>query len=230
MPSSTCRSQAEVPSTPVTRIDLNLASGLLKARRELNASEVLMGWSKQSRAPEFFFGSLMENLLRERDYSLVVLRPREPLNTTQRMLLAVPPDADLEPGFNDGVRLLKRLARQLSVPMLVITEGRGSERLFKRMKALNPDCDLKLGKTEQWSAVTRSIAEQYRAGDLIGLMGERQGGLAWKHTATRLPDELAERFPSANLVLLYAGERIAEAPDSMVNPEPGTRKVRLRPA
>jgi Kef-type K+ transport system membrane component KefB/nucleotide-binding universal stress UspA family protein len=216
-------SQAEVPSTPVTRIDLNLASGLLKARRELNATEVLMGWSEQSRAPEFFFGSLMENLLRERDYSLVVLRPREPLNTTQRMLVAVPPDADLEPGFNDGVRLLKRLARQLSVPMLVITEGRGSERLLKRMKALSPDCDLKLGQAEPWSAVTRVMAQQYRAGDLIGLMGERQGGLAWKHTTARLPDELAESFPAANLVLLYAGEGRAESAAAVVNPEPGTR-------
>jgi hypothetical protein len=115
-----CHRPAEIPQAILDRAEDGFAcaqeviTGLLKARRELNASEVLMGWSEQSRAPEFFFGSLMENLLRERDYSLVVLRPREPLNTTQRMLVAVPPDADLEPGFNDGVRLLKRLARQLS--------------------------------------------------------------------------------------------------------------------
>jgi hypothetical protein len=197
----------------------------LKARRELNATEVLMGWSEQSRAPEFFFGSLMENLLRDRDFSLVVLRPREPLNTTRRMLLAIPPEADLEPGFNNGVHLIKRLSRQLSAPALVMTPDKGSERMLKRMKSLSPDCDLSLGKTVSWPTLSRALKEQYRDGDLIVLMGARQGGLTWMHAMTRLPEEIAEQFPKANLLLVYAGEPRAEDPRSVVNPEPATHMV-----
>lgn len=216
-------SQAEVPSTPLTRIDLNLASGILKTRRELNATEVLMGWSQQSRAPEFFFGSLMENLLRDRDFSLVVLRPRAPLNTTRRMLLAVPPEADLEPSFNNGVRLIKRLSRQLSAPALVVTPRKGSDRMLKRMKSLSPDCDLSVGKAETWPTLSRALKEQYRDGDLIVLMGARQTGLASMHAMTRLPEEIAEQFPKANFLLLYAAEPRTESPSSVVNPEPATR-------
>lgn len=215
-------SQAEVPSTPLTRIDLNLASGILKARRELNATEVLMGWSEQSRAPEFFFGSLMENLLRDRDFSLVVFRPREPLNTTRRMLLAIPSEADLEPGFNTGVRLVKRLSRQLSAPALVMTPDKGSDRMLKRMKSLAPDSDLSLSKTQAWPTLSRALKEQYRDGDLIVLMSARQGGLAWMHTMARLPEEIAEQFPKANLLLVYAGEPRTESASSVVNPELGT--------
>lgn len=216
-------SQAEVPSTPLTRIDLNLASGILKTRRELNATEVLMGWSQQSRAPEFFFGSLMENLLRDRDFSLVVLRPRAPLNTTRRMLLAVPPEADLEPSFNNGVRLIKRLSRQLSAPALVVTPRKGSDRMLKRMNSLSPDCDLSVGKAETWPTLSRALKEQYRDGDLIVLMGARQTGLASMHAMTRLPEEIAEQFPKANFLLLYAAEPRTESPSSVVNPEPATR-------
>lgn len=216
-------SQAEVPSTPLTRIDLNLASGILKARRELNASEVLMGWSEQSRAPEFFFGSLMENLLRDRDFSLVVLRSREPLNTTRRVLLAVPPEADLEPGFNNGMMLIKRLSRQLSAPALLITPVKGSDRMFKRMRSLRPDCDLTLGPTDTWPALTRVLKELHRDGDLIVLIGARQGGLARLHAMTRLPEELSESFPNSNLIFLYAGESPTGNPSSVVNPEPATR-------
>lgn len=216
-------SQAEVPSTPLTRIDLNLASGILKARRELNATEVLMGWSEESRAPEFFFGSLMENLLRDRDFSLVVLRPREPLNTTRRLLLAVPPEADLEPGFNNGIRLIKRLSRQLSAPALVVTPDKGSDRMFKRMRSLSPDCEMSLGKTSTWPALTSSLKEQYRDGDLIVLMGARQGGLTWKSSTARLSEEIAELFPKANMVVIYAGEPRTDSASAVVNPEPGTR-------
>ena len=218
-------SQAEVPSTPVTRIDLNLASGILKARRELNASEVLMGWSEQSRAPEFFFGSLMENLLRDRDFSLVVLRPREPLNTTRRVLIAVPPEADLEPGFTNGIQLIKRLSRQLGAPAVLMTPEKGSERMFKRMRSLSPDCDLTMGPTEPWPALPRVLKEQHRDGDLIVLMGARQGGLARLHSMNRLPEEISESFPASNLLFVYAGEPRTEDPSSVVNPEPATRMV-----
>jgi len=215
--------QAEVPATPITRIDLNLASGILKARRELNASEVLMGWSEEMRAPEFLFGSLMENLLRERDFSLVVFRPRQPLNTTRRMLLAVPPEANLEPGFSAGIQLTKQLSRQLSTPVLVITEDVGSDQIFSRMQKISPDCDMALGKTGPWTALTRVLKEQYRDGDLIVLLCAREGGLAWKPTMTRLPGDLAERFPQANLLFLYAREPRTDNPSAIANPEPATR-------
>ena len=216
-------SQAEVPSTPLARIDLNLASGILKARRDLNATEVLMGWSEQSRAPEFFFGSLMQNLLRDRNFSLVVLRPREPLNTTRRMLVAIPPEADLEPGFHAGVRLIKQLSRQLSAPALVMTPEKGSDRMLQRMKALRPDCDLSLDKLQSWPMLLDSLEERYRDGDLVVLMGARQGGPAWLHAMTRLPEAIAEQFPQTNFLLMCAADPRAESASAVVNPEPATR-------
>jgi Kef-type K+ transport system membrane component KefB len=212
-------SQVEVPSKPLTRIDLNLASGILKARRELNATEVLMGWSEQSRAPEFFFGSLMENLLRESEFSLFVLRPREPINTTRRLLLIASPDADLEPGFNAGIRSIKRLARQLSAPVVLIGHAGVSERMLSRIRTLTPDCDLVMSKTERWPGLTRALKEQYRDGDFLILFGARQGGLTWKPSMTHLPEELAELFPRANLLLFYSGDQRPDNPSSVMNPE-----------
>ncbi|MEI2420128.1 hypothetical protein V6O07_07625, partial [Arthrospira platensis SPKY2] len=100
-------SAADVSSRPVTRIDLNLAAGVLKARRELIATEVVMGWSGRTTTPEFFFGSLLESMLSDRDYSLVISRPREPLSACRRILLAIPPDAELEPGFPNAITLVK---------------------------------------------------------------------------------------------------------------------------
>jgi Kef-type K+ transport system membrane component KefB len=216
-------SQVEVPSKPFTRIDLNLASGILKAQRELNASEVLMGWSEQSRAPEFFFGSLMENLLLESEFSLLVLRPREPINTTRRLLLIASPDADLEPGFNAGIRSIKRLARQLSAPVVLIGQEGVSERVLSRIRTLTPDCDLVMGKTERWSGLTRALKEQYRDGDFLILFGARQGSLTWHPSMTRLPEELAELFPRANLLLFYSSEPRLDNPSSVVNPDPLSR-------
>lgn len=117
-------SAAGVSSRPITRIDLNLATGVLKARRELIATEVAMGWSGRTAASEFFFGSLLESMLSDRDYSLVISRPCEPLSACRRILLAIPPDAELEPGFPNAITLAKRIARQLDAEPLLIGESR----------------------------------------------------------------------------------------------------------
>ena len=154
---------------------------------------------------------------------VVVLRPREPLNTTRRLLLAIPPEADLEPGFQAGVGLIKRLSHQLSAPVMVLTEEEGAQRIFKRLRAIKPDCDLVPGKLPRWAGLRRVLQEHYRDGDLIVLLGARQGGLAWKPVMTRLPEDLADTFPKANLLVVYAGEPDRENTLSIVNPEPATR-------
>jgi hypothetical protein len=95
--------------------------------------------------------------------------------------------------------------------------------MFKRMRSLRPDCDLTLGPTDTWPALTRVLKELHRDGDLIVLIGARQGGLARLHAMTRLPEELSESFPNSNLIFLYAGESPTGNPSSVVNPEPATR-------
>jgi len=58
-------SAAGVPAHPITRIDLNTAAGIQRARRELHAHQVIVGWHKRSIGTEFFFGSMVEQLLQD---------------------------------------------------------------------------------------------------------------------------------------------------------------------
>ena len=50
---------ADVAARPVARLDFSLAAGILRARRELLGTDVIVGLSERTTAPEFFFGSML---------------------------------------------------------------------------------------------------------------------------------------------------------------------------
>jgi Kef-type K+ transport system membrane component KefB len=214
---------ADVSSQPLTRIDLNLAAGILRARRELRGTEVIVGWSKRTTAAEFFFGSILENLLADREYTLILSRVIAPLSTLRRVVLAVPPDADHEPGFPVAIATIKRLARQLGAGILVVTEQGQEERIRKRVATIKPQAEVRGAGIARWSGLVRVIGENMKDDDLLVLYGARAGGLAWRPAMGRLPARLAAYFPTRNLLMIYAAEgRNDPVPEVMTGSEPAT--------
>ena len=213
-------SAAQVPTHPLTRIDLNVADGVLRARRELRGTEVVIGWREKSSAGEFFFGSLLERLLRDRHYTLLVARLRAPLATCQRVVLALPPNADREHGFPVAMALIKRLARQLGAPLLVIAEQADERGVRERLPAIKPAADFKLAAIESWSGIAGAVREHARAGDLVVVYGVRSGGLAWRAAQARLPARLAEHLPTTSLLMVYPAEPRDETVPEALAPAP----------
>jgi len=199
-------SAAEIPTQPLTRIDLNVADGVLRARRELRGTEIIIGWRERSAARELFFGSMIERLLRDRHYTLLVARLRGPLATCQRVVLAVPPNADHEHGFPVAVGIVKQLARQLGAPLLMIAEQADEARVRKRVQTIKPAVELKVQALDDWSGLTLAIGEGAALGDIVVLYGVRTGGLAWRSAQANLPARLAERLPATNLLVVYPAE------------------------
>lgn len=202
-------SAADVPAAPVTRIDLNLASGILRARRELLGTDVIVGWSGRTTAPEFVFGSVLEKLQDDRDCTLLFARLNAPLNTTQRILLGLPPNADREAGFAAAIGSVKRLAQQIGASITVLADRHGEEHVRKRINAVRPSVDIRIRPMEGNDALLQTLGNEIGADDLVVLYGTRTGSIAWRASMSALPLTVAERFPTTNLLLIYPVEPTA---------------------
>jgi len=194
---------AGVPTHPVTRIDLNTAAGILRARRELNARKVIVGWRKRSIGTEFFFGSMVEQLLQDGPYQLIACRLRESLNTCKRIVVTLPPHVENEDGFLEGMTTLGHLARQLGVGLLILCESAHEAGVQRRMKALRPTVEFKLQTIAAWSGVLRALSELARKDQLLVFVGVRPGGYAWRTSLGTLPERVARRSPDLNMMVLY---------------------------
>ncbi|THF65312.1 cation:proton antiporter [Pseudothauera rhizosphaerae] len=199
-------SAAEVPAQPVTRIAFNTATGILHARRELRGSEVVIGWRGRATPHELFFGSTVEQLLRDRHYTLVLARLTEPLNTCRRILLALPPHAEREEGFAAALAIVKRLAQQLGAPVTLFAQQAGDERLHAAMQRIKPVAELRPAPLARWADVMATLRAQHADGDLVVVYGVRPGGLAAEAVGAALPHRVAEQLHAAGLLVIYAAE------------------------
>lgn len=196
-------SAANVPVHPVTRVDLNAASGILRARRDLRVTLGIVGWRKQNIGAEFFFGSLVEQLLQDRSYCLLAARLPGPLNTCKRIVIAIPPHADQEEGFLAGMGNIARLARQIGVDLLVLCEREHEESLHRRLQAMRPQCEFRVKSLDSWGNVLRSLNELVTPEQLLVFVGVRPGGYAWRTSLGTLPERVTRRFPQVNVLVLY---------------------------
>ncbi|RYZ84064.1 MAG: cation:proton antiporter, partial [Moraxellaceae bacterium] len=88
----------------ISRVDVNVAGGIIRAMQELMITEVLIGWNTRTRASDMIFGSVLENLLKKTRQMIFVSRVQIPINTLQRIFVLLPPNAELETGFDRYVR------------------------------------------------------------------------------------------------------------------------------
>ncbi len=197
---------AEVPAHPVTRIDLNAASGLLGARRDLRGTAIVVGWRGRATPHELFFGTLLEHLLRDRHYALVVARLVEPLNTCRRVVAVLPPNAEHEDGFRAAMGLIKHLAHQVGAALLIVSPQSSEARVRTAVNAAKPALEFRMQPQERWTELKRRIVDLAADGDLVVIYGVRAGGLAWDPVTTALAPRIAEKLPASNLLVLYPPE------------------------
>ena len=203
-------SAAEVPAQPLTRIAFNVASGILRARRELRGTDVLVGWRGHATPHELFFGSMMDQLLRDRHYTLVVGRLPEPLSTSRRILFALPPNAEREPGFAPAIGLVKRLARQLGTPVEVLAEKSSAQQLQSVLEKVKPVAEMRFHPLERWNGILQTLETLVADHDLIVLYGVRPGGLAWDPRTAMFPTRVADHLEDANLLIIYPAEPLRD--------------------
>jgi len=198
---------ADVPVRPGTRIDLNVANGVRRAIDEYRISTVVIGWSGDNTARRYIFGSVLDQLLEETEEMVLVCRIMQPLNTIRRMLLAIPPYADREPGFADAVRAMKIMANQIGAELLVLTTATSARIQVPVIQALRPEVPVEPIALKQWSDLMRTLDETVKENDLFSLLSVRSGSVAWRASLDRLPRLIAQRFAQTSDVTLYAPER-----------------------
>ncbi len=203
-------SAAEVPAQPLTRIAYNMATGILQARREIRGSLVVVGWRGEATPHELFFGTLLEQLLCDRHYTLVVGRVSESLNTCRRILLALPPHAEREDGFVSALGLVKRLSQQLGAPITVFAEQAADEGLQEALQRAKPLAEVRAAALPSWSGILPALRAQYAEGDLVVMYGVRPGGLAADPTGSALPSRVGEQMPGAAFLVIYPAEPQSE--------------------
>lgn len=204
---------ANVPTSPVTRVDVNIAEGIRRAVTEHQISTLVIGWSGPVSFASKIFGNVVDQVLMQTRQTTVVARLETSLNPMNRMIMLLPAESAKEGSFDNSVGLMKQLAQQLSARVLfvpVAEEGAAVQRLGKRLAAIAPEVAMAVHAVATLEAAIDHVHQTIAEDDLLVLLSARDHNLSWSPALEYAPRNLATRFGRQPLLVVYAAEHEAE--------------------
>jgi mannitol/fructose-specific phosphotransferase system IIA component (Ntr-type) len=206
---------AEVPVVPLTRVDQNVAAGIVRGIAETRSTTVVIGWDGGRSAVGQIFGSVLDQLLIQTKQMVVVAKLGHPLNVTRRLLVVMPPLIHRHPGFFEAARAVKTVATQLGATMVGLVVDDDADRIAELFAPIKPAMPAHFEGVSGWTRLMHELRQRVRADDLVVVLSARRGTLPWHPKLERLPTQLAGLLPESFLIF-YPSEADTPRRDPVV--------------
>ncbi|MBC7946872.1 MAG: cation:proton antiporter, partial [Chitinophagaceae bacterium] len=123
----------------LTRVDLNMTNGIARAVKEMLISDVIIEWDEKTGSPtdllfNSLFGSASRNILDSTWETVYVCKLHHPINTTKKIVLAIPANAEYEIGFKHWIKKIVMLSKQVGAKLLVCCTSETRVALKRELK------------------------------------------------------------------------------------------------
>ncbi|CCH56296.1 putative Na(+)/H(+) antiporter 3 AltName: Full=MjNapA [Fibrisoma limi BUZ 3] len=186
---------------PITRFDANISNGIIYTIKEQNITDVVIGLHHEAGANEFF-GPIAEQILKRVPETIYIYKTTQPLNTLQRMVVAVPPKAELEPGFGHWYDKITNLAREAGLDMLFYAHPDTIRHLEKISHRSTSSLRIAFKKFQNWSDFL-ILGREIKPNDLFMIISSRKGHPSYSGHLDKLPYYLTSYFESNSFIILY---------------------------
>ena len=192
---------AEVPVERQTRVDSNVASGIVRAALENRITTLVIGWDGTPRHQRIF-GHVIDRILTQSKQLVLVSHIRQPLNTTSEVVVILPRGIDHNDGFYEAVHTVEHLAEQISAPIRAVVVD-GNPKQFERLFGLvEPDVPATFERVDNWDDVSTRLRDDVDETALVVPMSARRGTMGWQSALRTLPTEIATAT-DGNFIIIY---------------------------
>ncbi len=143
-------SASETKVDIITTIDHNFASGIVRISREIMADIVILGWPKRAGFIEKLIGEKFRGILSNTDKTTFICSLEKPLVSHKRILVAAPPLAEHEKGFEIWLKKIAKFAIELSVPIVVFCDKATENAVRKSVKKAKLNASITINQFVDW--------------------------------------------------------------------------------
>jgi len=191
----------------VSRVDTNVADGLVRSIKELQITKLVMGWHSRMATVDFFFGTLLENLLIKTGKAVYVVKLLSPVNLIDHVHVLMPPSAQYEIGFRDWVTDIIDITRQTTSSMTFWGYADTHERVQQVLKEEEAEGDATMRKAE-CGHMLKVISRKIQPNDILVVVKARKNTLSYNKDLKFVPEQLDKYFHSNNIVVIYPEQEI----------------------
>ncbi|WP_455586965.1 cation:proton antiporter domain-containing protein [Bacteroides sp.] len=193
---------ADVPLTQISRYDLNIASGIIHTAKEYEVTDVIIGLHRKVNIVDSFFGNLADSLLKGLHREVVIAKFLMPVNTLRRIIIAVPPKAEYEAGFQKWVGHFCRMASILGCRAHFFANEQTLGYLQQLVKNKYGLTMTDFSRLDDWGDLLL-LTGQVNFDHLLVVISARRGSISYDTAFEKLPAQLGKYFSNNSLIILY---------------------------
>ncbi len=195
-------SGAEVPIEEHTRVNHNVASGIVNSIVENRITTLVIGWDGARSRTQTVFGHVIDQVLRGTTRLSLVARIREPLKTTERILLLLPPGIDRNDGFSEALHTVKLVAEDTGAPIRGLAVAASPEGVDRFSDLVDPEVPETYSSVDDWDEVLTTLRDELKPNDLVVCMSSRRADVGWQPELRTLPKRIST-LTDGNFVIVY---------------------------
>ena len=204
---------ADVPLRQITRYDLNIASGIIHTAKEYEVTDVIIGLHRKVNIVDSFFGMLAENLLKGLHREVMIAKFLIPINTIRRIIIAVPPKAEYEAGFQKWVEHFCRMGGTLGCRVHFFATEETTVQLQALVKKKYGQTLTDFSRLDDWGDLL-ILTGQVNYDHLLVVISARRGSISYDSSFEKLPAQLSKYFSNNSLIVLYP-DQLGEPQDAV---------------
>ena len=193
---------ADVPLSQVSRYDLNIASGIIHIAKEYEVTDVVIGLHRKVNIVDSFFGNLADSLLKGLHREVMIAKFLMPVNTLRRIIIAVPPKAEYEAGFQKWVEHFCRMANILGCRAHFFANEQTLGYLQQLVKKKYGLTMTDFSRLDDWGDLLL-LTGQVNYDHLLVIVSARRGSISYDPAFEKLPAQLGKYFSNNSLIILY---------------------------
>ncbi|MDE5870208.1 MAG: cation:proton antiporter [Muribaculaceae bacterium] len=193
---------AEMDIKTIERFDINVASAINNVGKEENSSDIILGFHRRSNIVDTFYGSMIEQLLRVTNKMVFISRCFIPINTVDRIFVAVPENAEFETGFQFWIMRIANLGAQVDAKLIIMAYSKTMEYIRQALEEGRYNVRYEFYRMDCWDdfiLMSGEIQEE----DLLVVIAARKGALSYSSDLENMPSYLSRHFSRHNLMVVY---------------------------
>ncbi|WP_255170854.1 cation:proton antiporter [Natrononativus amylolyticus] len=193
---------ADVPVRSQTRIEQNVASGIVRAVLENRITTLIIGWDGAASRRQRVFGDVIDRVLTRTRQLVLVARVREPLNTTERIVLVLPPAIAHNEGFAEAVHTIEGVAEQVGASIRIVVVDGDPEAYERRFADVGLEVPATFEGAPSYDAVVEELDGSVARTDLVVAMSARRDAVGWQPALQTFPKRISG-LTDGNFLVVY---------------------------
>ncbi|HEX6913845.1 MAG TPA: cation:proton antiporter [Chitinophagaceae bacterium] len=185
----------------LNRYDSSISNGIIYTIKEQHITDLVIGLHREA-DEKHFLGATTERIVRRTYDTIYIYKPVQPLNTLKRLLVAVPPKAELEPGFSHWYARLSMLARTSGLQIAFYANTETRKELEDQKRFLGSMVPVRYHEFSNWDDFL-VLSGELKADDMLTIITSRKGSVSYNPALEKLSYYLTSYFTGNSFLLIY---------------------------